>query len=52
MQMDKSCFYAVLLLGESWKFPVTLRQSVLGSRNGVTSVIIQSDMGVVCVWII
>lgn len=52
MQMDKSCFYAVLLLGESWKFPVTLRQSVLGSRNGVTSVIIQSDTGVVCVWII
>lgn len=44
MGIIKSCFYIVLLLDESWKSPVTLRQSVLGSRNEVTSVIIQSDI--------
>lgn len=45
MGIIKSCFYIMLLLlDESWKSPVTLRHSVLGSRNEVTSLIVQSDI--------
>lgn len=51
MGIIKSCFYIVLLLGESWKSPVTLRQSVLGIRNEVTSVITQSDIRAVTVYL-
>jgi len=42
--ISKSCFYIVLLLDESWKSPVTLRQSVLRSTNEVTGGITQSDI--------
>lgn len=40
----KSCFYIMLLLDESWKSPVTLKQLVLGSRKETASLITHSDI--------
>lgn len=44
MGIIKSCFYIMLLLDESWKSPVTLKQLALESRKKAASLIIQSSI--------